>query len=200
FNGAQSVKLVYRSKPNDTISLDPTTIEEFAETAAKAFFKIAQIDFDKKDHRDATFETSVAEDFLSRSPGDRKKISQLGPITAATLHRFDQQAKDPFAHVTDSVKSAKTLLGKAPKKNAARVRNPDALRELSDALKAMSENATLPEATGVLARELLALSQTHEDSHAAIKKIESRIKEFKKAQKASSDSAADTGASPEGAQ
>ncbi len=200
FNGPQSIKLVYRSKQDDAISLDGTKIEESAETAAKAFFTIAQVDFDNKDHRDVTFETSVAEDFLSRSPADRKKISQLGSITAVTLRRFDEQGKDPFKLVVDKLKSARAALGKAPKKNAPRVKNSEALADVSEALKAISENLTSPQATKVLARELLALSQNHEDSHAAIEKIGGKIKEFKKAQKMGSDSAPDSGTSPEDAQ
>jgi CRISPR-associated protein Csb1 len=189
FKGEQTTKLVYRSKECDGAPLDASKVEDFAMTAAKAFFEIAQIDFDRKDHRDAIFQTSVAEDFLSKSKAERDRISQLGPITAATLKRFDETRKDPFKLINDKVKSAKDALGPAPKKKQPRVKNLDALSELTDALKAMSENTTLPDVAQILALELLGISTNHDDSHAAIKEIDLKIKSFRKAQKEDPESA-----------
>jgi len=191
----QTSKLVYRSRDSQTISLDVEQIEQFAEESARTFFRVAGIDFDKKDYRDAVFETAVAEDFLSRTKGERDKISQLGPITVATLKLYDEQGKDPFKAVNDKLQAAKKALGKKPGKNKPSVKNIEALSELSGALKAMSENASLPHAAQSLAAELQKLSQDHDDSHAALKEIETRLKEFKNAQKVDSVTAvgSDTG-------
>lgn len=183
FKGTPSMKLVYRSKDDQPITLDMKQVEDFAESSAKAFFQVAEIEFDQKDYRDAVFETSVAEDFLRRPTEERKKISQLGAITAATLKRFDEQGKDPFKLVTDALKAASKTLGKKPGRNRPPIKNTEALSPVCDALKAMLENTTLPDVARPLASELLNLSQVHEDSHATLKEIESKIKEFRKAQK-----------------
>ncbi|MCI0387988.1 MAG: type I-U CRISPR-associated RAMP protein Csb1/Cas7u [Acidobacteria bacterium] len=191
FKGTPTVNLVYRSKDDEPLSLDLKQIEQFAEDAAKRFFQIAGIEFDKKDHRDAVFETAVAENYLSRTTEERKKISQLGPITAATVKRFDEQGKDPFKLTNDALKAALKALGKKPGKNKPPIKNIEALKEVCDALRMMSENTTLPDAAQFLASELLDLSQNHEDSHAVLREIDMKVKEFKKAQKA--DSVAATG-------
>lgn len=190
FKGAQTVTLVYRSKDDELFPLDLEQVEQFAEDAAKRFFQVAGIEFDRKDHRDAVFERAVAEDYLGRSTEERKKISQFGPITAATLKRFDEQGKDPFKLVTEALRDAKKGLGKKPTKNQSPVKNTEALKEIGEALIAMSENQTLPDAAQSLASELLGLVQAHEDSHAVIKQIETRIKDFKNAQKADSGAVA----------
>jgi CRISPR-associated protein Csb1 len=184
FKGAQTVTLVYRRKDDEPFPLDPEQVEQFAENAAKKFFQVAGIEFDKKDHRDAVFERMVAEDYLSRSTEERKKISQFGPLTAASLKRFDEQGKDPFKLVTEALKDAKKGLGKKPAKSQSPVKNDDALKGVGEALIAMSENKTLPDTAQSLASELLGLLQTYEDSHAVVKQIETRIKELKNAQKA----------------
>jgi hypothetical protein len=191
FKGAPTVTLVHRSKDDEPLSLDLQQIEQFAEDAAKGFFQVAGIEFDKKDYRNAVFETAVAENYLSRAAEERKKISQLGPITAATLKRFDEQGKDPFKLVTETLRAASKSLGKKPGKNQPPVKNAEALREVGDALMAMSQNTTLPDAPQFLASELLALLQNHNDSHAMIREIETKIKESRKSQKA--DSATTTG-------
>lgn len=183
FKGTPSMKLVYRSNDDQPVTLDVKQIEDFAESAAKAFFKVAGIEFDQKDYRDAVFETSVAEDFLRRTAEERKKISQLGPITAATLKRFNEQGKEPFKLVNDALKAASKALGKKPGKNKPPIKRTEALSEVCGALKVMLENTALPDAVRSLASELLNLSQNHEDSHATLKEIDSKIKEFKKTQK-----------------
>jgi CRISPR-associated protein Csb1 len=192
FKGDQSLKFVYRNSDDKPVKLKLQTVENFAETTARAFFVLAAIAFDEKDYRDATFETSVAEDFLSKSKADRDKISRLGPITAATLKLFEEQGKDPFKPVNEAIKTAKNKLGKAPKKNQPPVKNPDALLDITNTLKTISENKTLPDEAQVLAKKLLALSVNHDDSHAAIKEIDTEIKSFKKAGKAASTATVNT--------
>lgn len=199
FKGASTVNLVYRSKDDEPLSLDLKQIEQFAEDAAKRFFEAAGIKFHEKDYKDAVFETGVAENYLGRTPEERKKISQLGPITAATVKRFDEQGKDPFKLVSEASKAAKKALGKKPGKKQ-RPTNVDALKEVCDALKAVSENTTLPDTAQSLASNLLELSQNHEDSHAVLEEIDTRIKEFKKAQKADSIAATDSAPSSEASQ
>lgn len=186
FKGTPTMKLVYRSKDDGAFTLNLAQIEQLAEDASKRFFKVAGIDFDQKNHRDAVFETAVAETFLSKTSEERKKISQLGPITAATLKRFDEQGKDPFKLVNEKLKAAKKALGKRPDKNKPTVKNVEVLGELCDALYAMSENASLPDAARSFAVVLHKLSQDHDDSRAALNEIETRIRNFKKEQKADS--------------
>lgn len=190
FKGAPIVNLVYRSKDDEPLSLDLKQIEQFAEDAAKRFFQFAGIEFDKKDN-DAVFETAVAENYLSRTTEERKKISQLGPITLATLKRFDEQGKDPFKLVTETLKTAKKLLGKKPARTKEPIQNIEALNEVCNALKTISENESLPDEARSFATALANLCQNHVDSHGAVKEIETRIKEFKQSQKA--DSAAEAG-------
>jgi hypothetical protein len=197
FKGEQSVKLVYRKDNDKPVSMNPTEVENFAETAAKAFFEAANIDFDKKDYRDAKFETSVAEDFLSKSKADRDKISRLGPITAATIKRFEEQGNDPFKPVSEAIKTVKSKLGKAPKQGQPVVKNIEVFLDLTNALKAISENETLPNEVQALAKELLPLAENHENSHSAVKEIETKVKESKKAAKAGSGLTASTPASAE---
>jgi hypothetical protein len=190
FKGAPTVNLVYRRKDDEPLSLDLPQIEQFAEDAAKRFFQVAGIEFDKKDN-DAVFETAVAENYLSRTTEERKKISQLGPITLATLKRFDEQGKDPFKLVTETLKTAKKLLGKKPARTKGPIQNIEALNEVCNALKTISENESLPDEARIFATALANLCQNHVDSHGAVKEIELRIKEFKQSQKA--DSAAEAG-------
>ncbi len=197
FKGLPNTKLVYRSKDDEPVTLNVKQMEDFAESAAKAFFRVAGIEFDRKDDRDVVFETSVAEDFLSRSTEERKKITQLGPITAATLQRFDE---DPFKLVNDALKVAKKTLGQKPGKSKPPTKNIEALRGLGDAVKSMSENASLPDSASSLAAELHKLLQDHEDSHAALKEIESKIKEFKKKLKKDSNAPGGSEASSEASQ
>lgn len=200
FANTPSMKLVFRSKEGQPVNLDAKQIEDFAESAARKYFEVAGIDFDKKDDRDAVFETAVAEDFLSRSTEERKKITQLGPITVATLKRFDEQGKDPFKLVTDGLKAAKKALGRKPGRNKPPIKNIEVLSGLANALKTISENISLPEPAKSLAAELHQLSQTHEDSHAAIEEIETKIKTFKKTQKKDADATDVAEASPEAGQ
>ncbi len=186
FKGTPTTTLIYRAKDETLSPLDLNQIEEFAESAAKKFFEVAGIEFEKKDYRDAVFEKGVAENYLSRTADERKKISQFGPITAASIKRYDEQGKDPFKLVSEALKAAAKALGKKPGKNQPPTKNIEALKDVSDLLSAMAENTTLADAAQALAAELLALSQNHDDSHAAIEEIKTKIKEFRDARKAGS--------------
>ncbi len=183
FKGTPTTTLIYRAKEDTSFLLNLKQVEEFAESAAKKFFEIAGIEFEKKDYRDAVFEKGVAEDYLERKDDDRRKISRLGPITAATIKRFDEQGKDPFKLVGEKLKEAAKALGKKPGSNKQPIVKIEAFKDLNVALSEMAENTTLPEAARSLAAELLPLVQSHDDSHAAIKEIETKIKGFKSAQK-----------------
>jgi CRISPR-associated protein Csb1 len=195
FKGEQSTTLVYRKGDSKPVTM--MAVEDFAEAAARAFFVVADIVFDKKDYRDAIFETSVAEDFLSKSKADRDKISRLGPITAATLKRFEEQGNDPFKPISEAIRTVKNKLGKAPKQGQPVVKNIEAFLDLANSLKAISENVKLPNEAQTLAKELLPLAENHEDSHSAVKEIEMKVKAFKKDAKAASGLTATTPASAE---
>jgi CRISPR-associated protein Csb1 len=177
---------------------DQTKLEEFAEHAAKAFFSNSDISFDEKD-RPGVFESGVAEQFLSMPTADRDKVRALGPITSDTLKKFSEQGKDPFKLVADAAKATKEAIGKAPAKKSPRVRNLDAFKPLADTLKAMLENASLDDDVRKFAGELVEIAQSHDDSHFALKEIESQIKDFKKAKKAGG-SAADAAVESEAGQ
>lgn len=174
----EEAKLVGDRRQN-TIIPAPETVEAFAEHAARSFFGTM---YDSKDEH-GTFESGVAEQFLSMSAGDRDKVRALGPITADTLRRFSEQSKDPFKLVTDTIKAVKETIGKAPGKRSPRIKNLDAFKTLADALKMASEDTSLDEDVRRLASQLTPTTQEHEDSHAALKEIESKIKEFKRAKK-----------------
>jgi hypothetical protein len=177
-------KLVPRRGAAETITLDRKEIERVAEDAARTFFGLAGIDFDKKDHLDAIFEKGVADAFLAKSKEERGKISRLGPITAEAIARFEERGKDPFKPVLDGLKAAQKALGKAPGKRAPRVRNLNAFKPVAEALRLISEGASLPAEVTALAAELAALAAEHSDSHEALSVIGKKLKEFKNVQKA----------------
>lgn len=164
-------------------AFDEKQIEGFAEHAAAKFFAAAGIGKDEK-NKHGKFESGVAEQFLAMSAADRDKVRALGPITTDTLKKFAEQANDPFKMITDALKNTKALIGKSPRKNAPRVQNTEAFKPLEKALRAMSENASIDDDTKKVVEEMIARALSHEDSHAALKEIESKIKEFKKAKKA----------------
>jgi len=190
--GGHKISLVQDSR-KDARAIDSSEIENFAETAAKAFF---QNHFESKD-KHGEFESGVAEQFLSMPTADRDKVRALGPITAATLKIFAEQGKDPFKLVTDAAKATKDAIGKAPGKKEPRTKNLEAFKPLAEALKVMSESASLDDDARILAAELATKAQEHDDSHAALKDIESKIREFKKTKKADASAngpAAESGA------
>jgi CRISPR-associated protein Csb1 len=183
---ADTIKQVPRRGDPVAITLDLKKVAQFAKAAAEDFFKLAGIDFERKDHLDEVFETGAAEEFLRLSVEDRKRVSQLGPITAATIKQFQEQNRDPFKLVLDLVKKAKQELGARPKKNAPRIKRVEALQPLAEALQATSEASLLPDVKS-LADELAGLARRHEDSHEALKTVEAKLRDFKKAQKESRD-------------
>lgn len=181
-DAADSTKLVSRRGDAKPVTFDPQEVEQFARLAAEEFFRVANIAFDGKDHVDAIFETGVAEEFLGMGD-DREKVRKLGPITRATLKRFKELGKDPFRSVVEQLKAAKKALGKPPKRNQPAVKNLDAFKPLCETLKLMSENAGLANEARDLAGELSKMAQEHDNSHAVIRDIEAKFREFKKAQK-----------------
>ncbi|MCI0541676.1 MAG: type I-U CRISPR-associated RAMP protein Csb1/Cas7u [Verrucomicrobiales bacterium] len=169
-------------------TFDETKIEGYAEHAAKAFFAASNTAFERKD-KHGVFESGVAEEFLSMPTADRDKVRALGPITAQTLKKFAAQGKDPFRLVADAIKATKAAIGKAPGKKAPRTKNLEAFKPLAEAFKAMSNDASVDDDARNLAAELTTKAQEHDDSHAALKEIESKVKEFKKPNKADATTA-----------
>jgi CRISPR-associated protein Csb1 len=165
------------------ITFDSTEIKRFAQAAAEEFFRAAEIDFAQKDHLDGVFERGVADAFLAMSADERKKISQLGPITAVTIRRFKEEGKNPFKATTDLIKAAKAELGQAPTRNKPRIKNLDALGPLAAALEAMSGEAGVADEVKSLADELSKIAREHPDSHEALKNVEAKLRHFKQAQK-----------------
>jgi CRISPR-associated protein Csb1 len=88
-----SAKLVYRSKSDDSCAFGWDEVLNFARDATKKFFGRASIEDDAINRPDVTFETGVAEKFLSYPQAERDKIRKLGPITAETLARFEEAKK-----------------------------------------------------------------------------------------------------------
>jgi len=181
-DSADTIKLIPRRGDAQPIAVDSAEVERFAEKTAKEFFGFAEIDFNQKDHLDAIFESGVAEEFLGMGE-DRKKISQLGPITAATIKQFREQSKDPFKHIANLVKAARRDVGKYSGKKEPRVENLEAFKPLAEAFESMSQSAVLSDEVKSLAAELAKTARAHEDPHGALKSIERALKDFKKAQK-----------------
>ena len=181
------MKIVYRSKPFEEDKPDSDVALQFATSAAREFFALAGIEFDEKNYLDVVFERGVAEDYLAHAAKERKKIAQMGPITRATLARFDSQGKAPFKAVTEELKKTKRTLGNKPAKSKPRCMNLEAFAAVAEVLQGMSDNDTLPEGAAELASELLIIARNHEDSHEALKDMDTQIKEFMKAFKAGSN-------------
>jgi CRISPR-associated protein Csb1 len=177
---ADTVTLVPRRGEPWAVTFDPTEVERFADWAAEEFFRTAGIDFENKNYLDAVFETGVAEEFLAMDEEDRKKVSQLGPITAATIKEFHERGKDPFKMIQDPIKAAKKALGKAPPKKEPRIKNLEALAPVAKAIESAADDASLP--VDAL-RALAKLAQEHQDSHDALKEIERELKHLKKDRK-----------------
>jgi CRISPR-associated protein Csb1 len=179
-DSVDAIRLVRRRGAATPVTFDSVTVVDFAERAAEEFFRAAGVEFEKKDYPNAVFETGVAEDFLGLSKEDREKVSQLGPITAATLKKFHEQGKNPFKPIQDSLNAARTVLGKARGRKQPGVKNVEALRPVAEALEKAAQETSLPAEE---LRKLAKLAIEHEDSHAAVKDIEKRIKELRKEKK-----------------
>jgi len=175
-------KLIPRRGEGKAIKLDPSVVMKFAMDSAKAFFKLADIPFDKKDHLDAVFETGVAEEFLAiKDKKDRDKVRKLGPITAATLKKFRDQGNDPFKSLMEVIKTTREELAKGNKKILLQI--VPALNSVITALNELAENSSLPDEVKVLASEIVTAVSKESDAHATIKMIETKVRDFKKAQK-----------------
>jgi len=175
-------KLIPRRGEGKAIKLDPSVVMKFAMDSAKAFFKLADIPFDKKDHLDAVFETGVAEEFLAiKDKKDRDKVRKLGPITAATLKKFRDQGNDPFKSLMEVIKTTREELAKGNKKILLQI--VPALNSVITALNELAENSSLPDEVKVLASEIVTSVSKESDAHATIKMIETKVRDFKKAQK-----------------
>jgi CRISPR-associated protein Csb1 len=173
------VSFIPRRGDGTPVSFDSVAVLAFATASAVQFFEVAKIAFDQKDHA-AVFETGVAEEFLGlEKKEDRDKVRQLGPLTASTLKRFKE--KDPFKLIMDSLKAAKDALGKA--KKGQPTKNPEALQSLCEALKLMSETSDLSADAKAQVSKLAELASEHQDSHAALKSIDTEIKGLRKSQK-----------------
>jgi CRISPR-associated protein Csb1 len=190
-NLREGCNLQTKSEPKTTLvqdrrkgvsAFDKSKIEEYAEHAAKAFYAAPNTEFEKKD-KNGVFESGVAERFLSLPRADRDKVRALGPITADTLKRFTEQGKDPFKSIADAVKATKKALGKAPPKRAPPAKDLEAFTPIADALEAMAANESVDDDARNFARELTAKARDHNDSHATLKEIESKIREFKNLKK-----------------
>jgi CRISPR-associated protein Csb1 len=178
---ADQFKKVHRRGEPEPIQLDPAEIEKFAEDSAKEFFTLAEIKFDAKDHLDAIFESGVAEKFLAKDKGEREKISRLGPITAETIRRFEEQGKDPFGGLQRLLAGVKKAIGKAPNSRDPRIRNVEAFERVAEAFNLIAEDPNAGEELKGLAAELEKLAAEHEDSHKALKDIQEKLKAFRKA-------------------
>jgi len=178
------VRLVYRSKPSDDRRFNREEVQNATNEAKSAFFRLAGINEDQIDRTDVVFEKGVAEKFLAYSQGDRDKIRKLGPITQATLARFETQGKDPFKAVTEELKKVKQELGNKPRgKNAERVVKLDAFNSVAGMLDELAKDETIPDGAAELAGELTDIARQHTDSHGAHKEMTDRIKAYKKALK-----------------
>ena len=172
--------MIPRRGEGKNIKLDFSVVMKFATDSAKAFFELANIPFDQKDHVDVVFETGVAEEFLAMGE-DRDKVRKLGPITAATLKKFRDQGNDPFKSLMEVIKTTKEELAKINKKTPLPI--DPALNSLITALNELAENSSLPDEASSLASELVTAISEASDAHATVNMIETRLKDFKKAQK-----------------
>lgn len=195
---SDSIVAVPRRGKDHSITLNAKEIRKETEAAYNAFFKLAAEDFEatdttkkfKKDH-DAVFESGVAERFLQMSKEERAAICQLGPVTEATFKLYEAKKSNPFSAVLVYLKDMadKKTLGAKPKKNAAKVVNVEAFKQVSDALQSMTVDLLLKEDVKAKASELIDLILNHTDAHATHKAIGDQIREFNRSLKA--DKAAD---------
>jgi CRISPR-associated protein Csb1 len=92
--------LVRHRKDDESIGVDRANVLEFAKEAGQRFFKAMGIEFEKKDHLDATFQKDVAEEFLGLTDAkgklsgvERDKVRKIGPITRETLDEYKRDKK-----------------------------------------------------------------------------------------------------------
>lgn len=180
--GETAVKFVYRARPSEDRHLHRDQVQDSAEQAKVAFFNLAGIAEDEIDYPDVVFERGVAEKFLAYPQSDRDKIRKLGPVTQATLARFNAQGKDPFKAISDELKKVKEQLGNKPRgKNSEPVVNVEVFNTVAELLEQLAKDETLPDGAAELAGELAASARKHDDSHEAHKDLTDRIKKYRKA-------------------
>jgi len=161
-----SIKLIYRSKPEEKCPFTAQDALEFAKKAKSKFFELAGIDEEAIDRRNERFETGVAEKFLAYSQGDRDKIRKLGPITQEALNRFEaakkkrEKAGDPvegLRKLVDALDISKKDTFKRPprEKLAARLTEIEGDTESSHELKDLASKIKplLTEETGAAERK-----------------------------------------------
>lgn len=155
--------LVKHRRNDEPIKVDRTEAMTLAKNSGKAFFEAMGIEYDKKDHLDATFEKDVAEEFLGLtdakgklSGAERDKVRAIGPITKETLARYRAEKKkrekagDPF----ETLRKLVDAVAIDDKKDKFKSTKPKtALRER---LKAISEDADSDEALKTLASSISA--------------------------------------------
>ena len=179
--------LVRHRKNDESIRLDENLLKAFADDGAKAFFKAINIEFDRKDHLDAKFETDVAEAFLGLkdakgklSGGERDKARKIGPITKATMDEYWRQRRKR-ENAGDPMVKLRTLIEKVKSVSGGRKLNADAdklrvhltdnapdtedLRNIHEKILGILDGNDLPEAK-VTALKSLASSPEHQPSHA----------------------------------
>ena len=139
----------------------------------------------------------MAEEFLGMKDGDRDKVRRLGPITAAALKRFHILSADPFSSLAPLLKTAKAALRNKPKKNEPPVQ-VEAIRPIYDALGSMVEDPVLSENARLVVSELMDATKQEKQADAELKRIGTKIKEFKKSEKDRGDAGADASASESG--
>ena len=153
-----SATLVYRSKSDEPCPFGWNEVLTFARNAKTKFFGCASIKDEAINRPDVTFETGVAEKFLSYSKNERDKIRKLGPITAKTLASFEEakmkrdRAGDPVVKLRQLVEGLKsdkegTKLNEAPvkklKKHLESIQDGD-LKEIALQMRALLENGDDP--------------------------------------------------------
>jgi CRISPR-associated protein Csb1 len=165
-----SAKLVYRSKPDDSCPFGWNEVLTFARDAKKKFFERASIEDEAINRPDVKFETGVAEKFLSYDKGERDKIRQLGPITAATLARFEENRKkrreseEPFAKLHQLVDRLR------PDKTGAKL-NDGPVNKLRKYLDSVQKRDDLRDTV----REMLTALETDGDPASKIQKLKNLL-------------------------
>lgn len=192
-NGKKSIKVVRADGEEVGFDLDSNNAESFAETAAKAFFGD---NYDAKDHRDAIFESEVANKFLGMDSKDREKIARGGPITADAIRQYEEKNKDPMKLISEAIRDAKKTLGKKPKgKSAVPLVQPESFKAVSERLEALAQDEQINESAKGLVTNLLRMISEDRDTHATFKALDEKIKEFKKQREDRKDEEAPTQAS-----
>lgn len=158
------IKLIYRARPGIDASFTYNEVLTFAKEAKTEFFRLARINEEGIDRRDAVFETGIAEKFLSYSKGDRDTIRKLGPITQETLNKFQakKQAVDPKEKLSKLVDAVQ--MNKAGKKL-----NLGPVKKLRQFLESIDEGDDLKK----IADQMIGVLEEDIDPNEQIEKLKS---------------------------